>query len=101
MINYVTNDLRGIAYCTRQKGPIPNDSRSYIWKLKWETLVSNMNNLKREWESTGETEEEYRARQACGSSYKGVWGGVPSVEQYRQMKEGAPVMSTSYDTRGD
>jgi len=55
----------------------------------------------REWESTGETESEYRARQACGSYYKGVWGGVPSVSQYRAMKQGKPVMSTAYDTRGD
>jgi len=101
VVNYVTNDLREIAYCTRQKRVVPKDSRSHIWKLKWETLEYNMTNLKREWELTGETEKQYRARQACGSSYKGVWGGVPSVEQFRKMEMGFPIMSTAYDTRGD
>lgn len=41
------------------------------------------------------------ARNSYGSYYKGVWGGVPSVGQYRLMKAGSSVMSTAYDTRGD
>lgn len=49
----------------------------------------------------GETKMEYRARQACGSAYKGVWGGVPSVEQHRMMKAGVNLPFTAYDTRGD
>ena len=40
----------------------------------------------RPWEQTGETQEIYNARHWCGSMYKGVWGGVPSVEQYKAMK---------------
>ena len=53
------------------------------------------------WEKTGETEADYNARQRMGSYYKGVWGGVPSVYDYQQMKAGKYVMSTAYDTRGD
>ena len=53
------------------------------------------------WEKTGETEADYNARQRMGSYYKGVWGGVPSVSDYRRMKAGEYVMSTAYDTRGD
>ena len=48
-----------------------------------------------------ESEQEYKTRQSCGSYYKGVWGGVPSEEQFSAMKEGQVVMSTAYDTRGD
>lgn len=48
-----------------------------------------------------ETAEEYKARQSCGSYYKGVWGGVPYLVDFRAMKQGKVVMSTAYDTRGD
>tara|TARA_Y100001963_G_C6600870_1_gene362449 strand:- start:61 stop:513 length:453 start_codon:yes stop_codon:yes gene_type:complete len=55
----------------------------------------------RPWEQTGETQEIYKARQRCGSRYKGVWGGVPTVDQYKRMIAGEDVMFTAYDTRGD
>jgi hypothetical protein len=53
------------------------------------------------WEQTGESEEDYNARQGMGSYYKGVWGGVPSVYQHRMMQSGVNLMSTAFDTRGD
>lgn len=55
----------------------------------------------RPWEQTGETQEIYNARHWCGSMHKGMWGGVPSVEQYKAMKAGENIMFTAYDTRGD
>jgi hypothetical protein len=54
---------------------------------------------KKPWECTGETESDYRDRQACGSYYKGILGGVPDPEQYMRMKAGFPM--AFIDTRGD
>lgn len=104
VVNYVTNVLREIAFCTRRNQPVTKNPRSLTWLIKWETLVRQATdhaNSPPAWELTGETEADYRARQACGSCYKGVWGGVPSVDQYRAMKAGVDVPFTAYDTRGD